>query len=116
MNRCRRRGANDDFALGRITAADLRAVEDAEILAAIGMQEEVGLQSATDGEFRRTSWHVGEMARLGKLGCTCQQFDDTSLAYLNDPAQWAEIAGAARTPGTCTCATSGRSTPRSRTG
>jgi 5-methyltetrahydropteroyltriglutamate--homocysteine methyltransferase len=30
--------------------------------------------------------------RLGDLGCTYLQFDDTSLAYLNDPAQRAEIA------------------------
>jgi 5-methyltetrahydropteroyltriglutamate--homocysteine methyltransferase len=187
--------ARDDFAAGRITAADLRAVEDEEITKAIRMQEAVGLQSATDGEFRRASWHMdfiyqlggvskapGNMAvkfrnaegeieftpasiridgkiriedtifadaftfltshvstavpkltipspnmvhyrggpasvdpavypdmeefwadlaaayaeqvrRLGELGCTYLQFDDTSLAYLNDPAQRAEISG-----------------------
>ena len=187
--------ARDDFAAGRITAADLRAVEDQEIPGAVRMQEEVGLQSATDGEFRRTTWHMDfiyqlggiskapgnlavkfvnpsgtiqwtpaalhvgskvrldgtifgedftflksqvttavpkltipspnmvhyrggpamldpdvypdmeefwadlaaayadEVARLGALGCTYLQFDDTSLAYLNDPAQRAEIAG-----------------------
>jgi methionine synthase II (cobalamin-independent) len=28
-----------------------------------------------------------EVARLGELGCTYLQFDDTSLAYLNDPEQ-----------------------------
>ena len=187
--------ARDDFAAGLITAADLRAVEDQEIPGAIRMQEEVGLQSATDGEFRRASWHMDfiyalggvskapghlavkfhnaagdieytpasirvdgklhiddtifgdafsflkshvttavpkltipspnmvhyrggpasveasvypdmeefwadlaaayadEVQRLGELGCTYLQFDDTSLAYLNDPAQRAEIAG-----------------------
>ena len=185
--------ARDDFAAGRITAAGLRAVEDEEISEAIRMQEDVGLQSATDGEFRRASWHMdfiyqlggvskapGNMAvkfrnaageieftpasiridgkiriedtifadaftflkshvstavpkltipspnmvhyrggpasvdhavypdmegfwadlaaayadevqRLAALGCTYLQFDDTSLAYLNDPAQRAEI-------------------------
>ena len=31
-------------------------------------------------------------AALAELGCTYLQFDDTSLAYLNDPAQRAEIA------------------------
>jgi len=31
--------------------------------------------------------------RLAALGCTYLQFDDTSLAYLNDPAQRAEIRG-----------------------
>jgi 5-methyltetrahydropteroyltriglutamate--homocysteine methyltransferase len=186
--------ARDDFATGQITAAELRSVEDQEIPGAVRMQEEVGLQSATDGEFRRTTWHMDfiyalggiskapgnlavkfvnpsgtiewtpaalhvgskvrldstifgedftflksqvttavpklaipspnmvhyrggpamldpdvypdmeefwadlaaayadEVRRLSALGCTYLQFDDTSLAYLNDPAQRAEIA------------------------
>ena len=29
------------------------------------MQEEVGLQSATDGEFRRASWHMDFIYQLG---------------------------------------------------
>jgi len=36
--------------------------------------------------------YAQEVRRLGDLGCTYLQFDDTSLAYLNDPAQRAEIA------------------------
>jgi 5-methyltetrahydropteroyltriglutamate--homocysteine methyltransferase len=186
--------ARTDFAAGRIPAERLRAVEDTAIAAAVKMQESVGLQSATDGEFRRASWHMDfiyqlggiskapgnlavkfhnpagdieftpasilvdskvrldhtifaddftylqsvagpsvakltipspnmvhyrggpasidpgvypdieefwadlaaayadEVARLAALGCTYLQFDDTSLAYLNDPAQRAEIA------------------------
>ena len=36
--------------------------------------------------------YADEVRRLGELGCTYLQFDDTSLAYLNDPAQRAEIA------------------------
>jgi len=187
--------AREDFAAGRIPANELRAVEDQEIPGAIRMQEEVGLQSATDGEFRRASWHMDfiyalggvskapgnmavkfhnaagdieftpasihvdskiridntifadaftflrshvttavpkltipspnmvhyrggpamldpavypdlegfwadlagayaeEVARLAGLGCTYLQVDDTSLAYLNDPAQRAQISG-----------------------
>src|SRR6266699_956331 len=187
--------ARDDFAAGRITAQQLRAVEDAAIADVVAMQQNAGLQSATDGEFRRASWHMDfiyqiggvskapgnlavrfhnpggdieftpaalhvgskihmaktifeadftylkslvgtstakltipspnmvhyrggpaaidpavypdieefwsdlaaayadEVARLAALGCTYLQFDDTSLAYLNDPAQRAEIAG-----------------------
>src|ERR1700756_1533382 len=57
--------ARDDFAAGRITAADLRAVEDDEIIKAVRMQEEVGLQSATDGEFRRATWHMDFIYALG---------------------------------------------------
>jgi methionine synthase II (cobalamin-independent) len=187
--------ARDDFAAGRITAPQLRAVEDDAIAGVVAMQQNAGLQSATDGEFRRASWHMDfiyqiggiskapgnlavrfhnpggdieftpaalhvgskihmaktifeedftylkslagtstakltipspnmvhyrgcppaidpavypdieefwsdlaaayadEVARLAALGCTYLQFDDTSLAYLNDPAQRAEIAG-----------------------
>jgi 5-methyltetrahydropteroyltriglutamate--homocysteine methyltransferase len=187
--------ARADFAAGRITAGQLRAAEDEAITGAVAMQQRAGLQTATDGEFRRASWHMDfiyqiggiskapgnlavrfhnpggdieftpaalqvsskikldkaifaadfqyltsvagpstakltipspnmvhyrggpaaidpavypdteefwadlssayaeEVARLSALGCTYLQFDDTSLAYLNDPAQRAEIAG-----------------------
>src|ERR1700722_6818422 len=57
--------ARDDFAAGRISAADLTAVEDEGIPAAIAMQEEDGLQSATDGEVRRASWHMDFIYALG---------------------------------------------------
>ncbi|HTW03081.1 MAG TPA: 5-methyltetrahydropteroyltriglutamate--homocysteine S-methyltransferase, partial [Streptosporangiaceae bacterium] len=56
--------ARDDFAAGRIDAAALRAIEDAAISEAVAMQEGVGLQSATDGEFRRASWHMDFIYRL----------------------------------------------------
>ena len=181
--------AREDAAAGRIDSEALRAVEDDAITGAVRLQREVGLQSATDGEFRRTSWHMDfiygldgistaddkvkvsfhnaegdiefmaaalhvdgrlgvsetifgdafsflrdcadgavpkltipspsmvhwrggraaidegvypeldgfwadltaayreEVRRLGELGCTYLQLDDTSLAYLNDPAQ-----------------------------
>ncbi len=186
--------AREDFAAGRIAAEQLRDAEDAAIADVVRMQENAGLQSATDGEFRRASWHMDfiyqlggigqaqgnlsvkfhnpagdieytpaaltvtrkvgldhtifgpdfeylksvvttavpkqtipspnmvhyrggpamidpavypdveefwadlaaayadEVSRLAALGCTYLQFDDTSLAYLNDPAQRAEIA------------------------
>jgi len=185
--------AREDFAVGRIKADDLRTVEDEAIREVVRMQEEVGLQSATDGEFRRASWHMDfiyqlggiskatdqlkvkfrnaegtmeftpaalrvggkvrlehtifgdhfeylksltsstpkltipspsmthyrggaaaidhdvyadidefwtdlsaayaeQVRRLADMGCTYLQFDDTSLAYLNDPAQRAELA------------------------
>jgi 5-methyltetrahydropteroyltriglutamate--homocysteine methyltransferase len=186
--------AREEHAGGRLSAEDLRTAEDDAIAEVVKMQEEVGLQSATDGEFRRTSWHMDyiyqlggitkadenltvrftnpegdieftsaalkvsdkvrlthtifgdhfraleelvttakpkltipspnmvhyrggpaaidpsvypdveefwsdlaaayadEVARLGELGCTYLQFDDTSLAYLNDPRQRAMIS------------------------
>ena len=36
--------------------------------------------------------YAEEIRRLGELGCTYLQLDDTSLAYLNDPAQRQMIA------------------------
>jgi len=63
----RLRQARDDVAAGRITADDLRSVEDQEIPKAIRMQEEVGLQAATDGEFRRASWHMDFIYALGGI-------------------------------------------------
>jgi 5-methyltetrahydropteroyltriglutamate--homocysteine methyltransferase len=187
--------ARADYATGHISAEQLRTVEDDAIADVVTMQQNVGLQSATDGEFRRASWHMDfiyqiggvskapgnlavrfhnpggdieftpaalhvgskihmaktifeddfaylnslagpstakltipspnmvhyrggpaaidpavypdieefwsdlsaayadEVARQADLGCTYLQLDDTSLAYLNDPAQRAEIAG-----------------------
>jgi len=42
---------------GAMSAAELKAVEDRAIEDVIKKQEEVGLQLATDGEFRRSWWH-----------------------------------------------------------
>jgi 5-methyltetrahydropteroyltriglutamate--homocysteine methyltransferase len=46
------------FSKGEIDAAALKAVEDREIERVIKKQEEVGLKSVTDGEFRRSWWHL----------------------------------------------------------
>ena len=190
--------ARADFAAGRLPTEALREVEDSAIRTVVREQENVGLRSATDGEFRRTSWHMDFIYSLGgihradeqltvqfrnasgdleftsaalrvdgkislpspifadafsflerqvttatpkltipspsmvhyrggraaidpdvypdldefwadlsaayaaqireisALGCTYLQLDDTSLAYLNDPAQRAELAGQGR--------------------
>ncbi|MEA2878627.1 MAG: 5-methyltetrahydropteroyltriglutamate--homocysteine methyltransferase [Hyphomicrobiales bacterium] len=45
-------------AKGEISAPDLKAVEDREIERVIKRQEDVGLKSVTDGEFRRSWWHL----------------------------------------------------------
>ena len=42
---------------GEITPAQLKEVEDREIIKIIQKQEEVGLKAITDGEFRRSWWH-----------------------------------------------------------
>jgi len=43
---------------GEISAADLKQVEDREIENIVRKQEEIGLQLATDGEYRRSWWHL----------------------------------------------------------
>ncbi|MBV8755568.1 MAG: 5-methyltetrahydropteroyltriglutamate--homocysteine S-methyltransferase [Hyphomicrobiales bacterium] len=50
--------ARAKFARGEIDAAALAAVADREIARIIQKQEEVGLKSITDGEFRRSWWHL----------------------------------------------------------
>ena len=46
------------FAAGEIDAAELRGVEDQAIADVVRLQGDVGLHTATDGEFRRASWHM----------------------------------------------------------
>jgi 5-methyltetrahydropteroyltriglutamate--homocysteine methyltransferase len=56
--------ARDELAAGRIDADELRGIEDDAIREVVRKQEEVGLQSATDGELRRASWHMDFIYQL----------------------------------------------------
>ena len=49
---------------GEITAAELAAVEDREIETVIRKQEDIGLRSVTDGEFRRAFWNYDFLGKL----------------------------------------------------
>lgn len=49
---------------GALSADALRAIEDEEIRALIRKQEEVGLDSITDGEYRRAWWHFDFLGLL----------------------------------------------------
>jgi len=53
-----------DFAAGRTTAAQLRATEDRAIREVVAMQEDVGLDVVTDGEYRRENWWIDFVAKL----------------------------------------------------
>jgi 5-methyltetrahydropteroyltriglutamate--homocysteine methyltransferase len=59
--------AREDLAKGSITAEELRTIEDEEIAKLVQMQRDVGLQSATDGELRRGSWHMDFIYQLGGI-------------------------------------------------
>src|SRR3954470_20738248 len=50
--------ARSRFATGEIDADELRGIEDEAIADVVGLQADVGLRTATDGEFRRASWHM----------------------------------------------------------
>jgi 5-methyltetrahydropteroyltriglutamate--homocysteine methyltransferase len=50
--------AREEHAAGRIDDGGLRAAEDAAIRDVVALQRDVGLRTATDGEFRRASWHM----------------------------------------------------------
>ena len=62
--------ARERHAAGELDAAGLRATEDAAVADVVALQESVGLRSATDGEFRRTSWHMDFIHRLGGVSTT----------------------------------------------
>jgi len=57
--------AREQFKHGTITAVQLRAIEDRAISEIVKFQEGVGLQSITDGEFRRTYFHIDFLDQLG---------------------------------------------------
>lgn len=52
-------------ASGHITPEQLRLVEDKAITEIVKFQEDVGLKSITDGEFRRTYFHIDFLEQLG---------------------------------------------------
>ena len=57
--------AREDFKNNKISAAELRKAEDAAIQSAIRLQESLGLMGATDGEYRRSSWHMDFLYQIG---------------------------------------------------
>jgi 5-methyltetrahydropteroyltriglutamate--homocysteine methyltransferase len=73
--------ARDERKRGEISAAQLREVEDASIRDVVRMQEDLGLQSVTDGEFRRGSWHMDFLYQIG--GVTRVQ-DDMKVTFHNE--------------------------------
>ena len=73
--------AREDFAAGRISSEELRDIEDDAIREVVRMQEEVGLQAATDGEFRRASWHMDFIYQLGGIE---KAQDDMKVEFRNE--------------------------------
>ena len=75
---------------GRIDAAELRAVEDAEIAKSVAVQAATGLRSVTDGEFRRHSYTDSFGVAVFR-GLRTARSDDPNWRYTN---QAGETSGA----------------------
>lgn len=60
--------ARQEYAKGKITPKELKEVEDRAITELIRKQKEIGLPVITDGEFRRSSWHLDFMWAFQGVG------------------------------------------------
>ncbi|TCJ96233.1 5-methyltetrahydropteroyltriglutamate--homocysteine methyltransferase [Volucribacter psittacicida] len=56
--------ARQQCACGDISCSELTDIEDKEIAKLVEKQKQVGLHAVTDGEFRRTFWHMDFLAAL----------------------------------------------------
>ncbi len=59
---------------GEISAAELKNTEDKHIRDVVKLQEDVGLQSVTDGEFRRDWWHIDFLHGFDGVDITQPQY------------------------------------------
>ncbi len=71
-----------------ITPAALRAIEDSEITKLVAKQESIGLNSITDGEFRRAWWHFDFLGAL----------DGVELVNVDQGIQFAGVQTKAQAP------------------
>jgi 5-methyltetrahydropteroyltriglutamate--homocysteine methyltransferase len=76
--------ARQEHASGQISAEQLRKIEDAAIHEVVRMQEDLGLRSATDGEFRRASWHMDFIYQLGGVNQTDEKL---TVHFYNDDGE-----------------------------
>ena len=65
--------ARADFAANKISKADLKKVEDEEIKKLVEKEEKAGLKIVTDGEFRRSYWHLDTFWGFGGIKHTKQE-------------------------------------------
>ena len=76
--------ARDAHRAGEMDADRLREIEDECIRDVVRMQEDVGLQTATDGEFRRTAWHMDFIYQLGGISPTDEKI---KVHFYNDKGE-----------------------------
>jgi len=66
--------ARDAFKAARISRQELTEVENTSIRSAVALQEAAGLESITDGEFRRAFWHVDFLTGFDGIVATQGQY------------------------------------------
>lgn len=71
----RLRRAREAWMAGTLPLEALQAQEDACIREAVAMQEAAGLQSITDGEFRRVSWREGFFENIAGFSAEREESD-----------------------------------------
>jgi 5-methyltetrahydropteroyltriglutamate--homocysteine methyltransferase len=83
--------ARTRYQAGTLDLDGLRAAEDEAIRGVVRMQEGLGLQTATDGEFRRTSWHMDFIYSLSGVSRT----DESIKVHFRNAAGDLEFTSAA---------------------
>ncbi|HUT51039.1 MAG TPA: 5-methyltetrahydropteroyltriglutamate--homocysteine S-methyltransferase [Alphaproteobacteria bacterium] len=89
-------GARSKFDRGEITRDELRAVEDECIVEAAKLQEDVGLQVITDGEFRRSVWWYEFIDALNGIEIA---EPDKGAAFSGGSEEWEYLPKTVRTVG-----------------
>jgi 5-methyltetrahydropteroyltriglutamate--homocysteine methyltransferase len=89
--------ARERHAAGQISAAELRTIEDACIRTAVRLQERAGLHAISDGDFRRSAFHVDFLTQLDGVEWRRRQFTNTfqGLEKDNSPLVF-EVTGKIR--------------------
>ena len=87
-----------EFHGGRMAEAAFREVQDRCIREAVALQEDVGLQSITDGEFRRGSWFLGFVDAIEGLTTKAAPFDFRDARGGTATFETAYVEGEAQAP------------------
>jgi len=91
--------ARQDRSEERISAQELRSIEDAAIRRVVTQQERIGLQSITDGEFRREDFYTDFFVR--GLGGVEVRMESTAAYFVDHegrkiPVPWAQVVSRMR--------------------
>jgi 5-methyltetrahydropteroyltriglutamate--homocysteine methyltransferase len=89
--------AREEFKAGRIDHAALAKVEDKSILDVIQLQKDAGLKTVTDGELRRTSWHMDFIYSLG--GISQVEGESLHVQFKNEEGEYDYAPPAIRVTG-----------------